>query len=254
MNFASLSKWITNLTLFLIFTSSSYAAIFYVPNDGSAGNTNASEPFALEILGIPSCRFQQVYDASAFGNGLPDGGVVKGILFASDSVFGRSFGARLDIEVILSVTPREPDQLSTAFADNVGANVLTVLPRSIVVVTCSGAGQSFGFAFANPYFYNPAQGNLLVEIRDFSQQSLPGDPFTRVSSMDAQRTLGDTVSRVFAYDVNATTGTADTFGLTTGLSITPVPEPSTWLLLLSGVAFGGVWRWRHRPTSQHSTN
>ncbi len=253
MKRSSILTLFTILGCILVFANNSSAIFFTVPNV-SAGNTNAYEPFALELLGIPSCRYQQVYDASAFGSSLPGGGMISGIGFASDGIFGRSFAARLDVEIILSVTPREPDQLSTIFADNVGANVLTVLPRSLVLVTCSGAGQSFGISFANPYFYNPAQGNLLLEVRDYSQQSIPGDPFTRVSAMDAQNTFGDTVSRVFAYDVSATTGTADTFGLLTILPITPVPEPATWLLLLSGVAIGAVRRLRRRHASTRSTH
>jgi hypothetical protein len=44
--------------------------------------------------------------------------------------------------------------------------------------------------------------------------------------LDSWETTIDTVSRVYAHDVNAATGIADTLGLTTVFIVTPLPELS----------------------------
>ena len=71
--------------------------------------------------------------------------------------------------------------------------------------------------------------------------------------MDARDVMGDTISRVWAGDVNALSGTADTVGLTMLITFVPVPEPSTWALLLSGAAFVGAWRWRCKHPNRGTT-
>src|SRR5206468_2410783 len=134
----------------------------------------------------------------------------------------------------LSTTPVGPDGLSTDFSFNIGSNPVTVR---------TGAG-SFGgsppspgstaafsstFSFTTPYLYNPAQGNLLIDLRGRSGQLFsPG-------AMDGQRTFGDSVSWVVATSELSPSGTADTFGLVTRLTVNAVPEPSTYALVLLGL-------------------
>jgi hypothetical protein len=60
--------------------------------------------------------------------------------------------------------------------------------------------------------------------------------------LDAWEISGDAVSRVYAYDVNATTGIADTLGLTTYFVVTPVPE-----LAVSLQSSNLLFRWFRGP-------
>ena len=90
---------------------------------------------------------------------------------------------------------------------------------------------------STPFLYNPALGNLLLDVRNFGGGS--------TTSFDAVFTSGDGVSRVYNSDVNSTTGSPDTLGLVTGFII--VPEPGTAALLLVGGGtllawFGGCRR------------
>ena len=78
-----------------------------------------------------------------------------------------------------------------------------------------------------PFLYNPADGNLLIEIRNYQPIPPPYFPPTVIAGvLDAWETTIDTISRVYAHDVNATNGIADTLGLSTEFLVTPLPELS----------------------------
>jgi hypothetical protein len=146
--------------------------------------------------------------------------------------------------VTLSITPRGPDNLSPVFADNVGANPITIFNGALVL----GAGHIPGAApqpfalsiFSHPFNYSPSQGNLLVDIRGRSGQVLfPG-------ALDAQSTSGDSISRVFANSELLTAGTADTLGLAMRFDFVVVPEPTPLRLIILGLAATAVFRRRLR--------
>ena len=96
--------------------------------------------------------------------------------------------------------------------------------------------------FTTPFYYDPSQGNLLLDIRNFGGGSTSWGvpPFFGPAYVDAVNELGDRVSSVFANDVNALSGTTSTLGLVTRIGITPVPEPGPLTLLLAGLAVFGV--------------
>ena len=88
----------------------------------------------------------------------------------------------------------------------------------------------------SPFWYNPQQGNLLLDIRGRSGQVFfPG-------TLDAQSVFGDSISRVYANSELLTSGIADTLGLVTRFDMLVVPEPSTWALLLTGSALLALYR------------
>jgi hypothetical protein len=190
--------------------------LFGAPFGGRyAPETYSLEPFSRE--GLLSSKYQQVYQASEFGlHGLP--GVISEIRFLTDENADPRFSARLQIEILFGITDKNSDQLSSTFAENVGAGLTTAFPHGEAFV----GGPTLSFVLPKPFTYDPSQGNLLLEFRNYSP--IPPPPnFLTPSPLDAWDVQGDSVSRVYAHDVNATTGTADTMGLTTYFIVTPIP-------------------------------
>ena len=214
-----------------------------VPNSArtTEGNTNNGYPFDLGQTGLTSQRYQQLYAASQFGSG----GLITQIIFRPDATSGQAFTSTLsDIQIDLSTTSAADDGLSTTFANNVGANDTVVFARGPLTLSSAFTGPPNGpkdfdiiITLTTPFLYNPAMGNLLLDVRNFGGGS--------TCSFDAVFTPADGVSRVFSLTgVNATTGSTDTLGLVTGFNI--VPEPGTAMLLAGGgtllALFGGCRR------------
>jgi hypothetical protein len=208
------------------------------------GNSGSSMPF--NSTGV---RFQQVYAASAFEFEAP--GWIRGLAFRVDGSPGGGgmpfFGKTLpNVQINLSTTLRQPDSLTPVFADNVGFNDTIVRsgPLSIQGSITSPGPNSFdiGIPLTTPFFYNPAQGNLLLEVRNFMG--------TSTSPFDAVNTSGDSVSTLFASGADSTFGNVSTIGLVTWFTIDPVPEPSTWALVGIGFLLFGVYR-HVRPKSKN---
>jgi hypothetical protein len=210
---------------------------FVVPNAqaNTEGNSSTSDPFTSS-----SFRFQQLYTASQFGAG----GVVTELAFRIDGgntnsvtmFFGNS-------TLVLSTTTRAADSLSPIFGDNLGGDAMTVRtgPASFGgLVPAPGTTATFDaiFSFQNGFTYNPAQGNLLIDLRGVTGQAfLPG-------AMDAQSATGDAVSWVYALNNLASSGTPSTLGLVTRFQVFSVPEPTTWILTLLGLAVCLIFRKR----------
>jgi len=218
-----------------------------VPNSArtTEGDINNSYPFNITPFGLSSQRYQQVYAASQFGGG----GLITQIIFRPDAMFGNAFMSTLpDIQIDLSTTSAADDGLSSTFADNVGADDTIVFARGALTLSSAFTGPPDGpkdfdiiITLTTPFFYNPALGNLLLDVRNF------GAGTTTV--FDAVSPLGDGVSRVTNTDVNSGTGTPDSAGLVTGFII--VPEPGSAALLLAGGGtllawFGGCRRRQRR--------
>ncbi len=212
---------------------------FAVPNAqaNSEGNSSTSDPFTSS-----SFRFQQVFSASEFGT-TPF--IINSIAFridgASTGPVGWSFGGG---SLQLSTTTRTPDSLSPIFADNIGSDVRTIFNGAFGIGGSYQPGAnpqpfSQNIPGSSSFIYNPAQGNLLLDIRGRSGLTLfPG-------SMDGQSTVGDSVSWVFANSELPASGTANTFGLITRFDVTVVPEPATWMLgFLGWVVLVLFRRWR----------
>jgi len=214
-----------------------------VPNGNAMveGNSNNGYPFDLGQTGLTSQRYQQVYAASQFGGG----GLITQIIFRPDAFAGQAFTSTLpDIQIDLSTTSAADDGLSSTYANNVGADDTVVFARGPLTLSSAFTGPPNGpkdfdiiITLTTPFFYNPANGNLLLDVRNFGGGS--------TTFFDAVSPLGDGVSRVFNQNVNDATGTTDSLGLVTGFVI--VPEPSSAAMLLAGGGtllawFGGCRR------------
>jgi hypothetical protein len=196
-------------------------------NANVEGNSSTRDPFTSS-----SFRFQQVFSASQFGLA-PF--MINSIAFRIDGASsGDVLYAFTGSTIQFSTTTRTPDNLSPVFADNIGSDMTTVRNGGIAFGGTYQPGanpQPFGQSSSVvPFFYNPAQGNLLLDIYGAGGITLfPG-------ALDAHLVSGDSVSRVFAASDLASSGVADSLGFVTRFGVTAVPEPSTWALLILGFA------------------
>jgi len=214
-----------------------------VPNSArtTEGDINNIYPFNIGEFGS-SQRYQQVYAASQFGGG----GLITQIIFRPDAFAGTAFTSTLpDIQIDLAYSSAPDDGLSTTYANNITAGDTIVFARGPLTLHSAFTGPPNGpkdfdivITLTTPFFYNPALGNLLLDVRNFGAGT--------TTSFDAVLTTGDGVSRLYNQNVNGTTGSTDSLGLVTGFNI--VPEPGTAMLLVGGgtllALFGGCRRRR----------
>jgi PEP-CTERM motif len=214
-------------TLLSGFLAQAHAVV--VPNDLTSVEGNSG------VGGGLNTRYQQVYAASDF----------TGAIFISEIAFRPTEGSLplapmtiTGVRFDLSTTSASPDNLSTTFAANVGADNTTVFSgnwtRSSASTGPAGGPLDFDIilTLTTPFLYDPALGNLLLDVRNPSSQLL----FTGI--YDAHVEVGDAVS-VISGDVNATTGQVGfagggSIGLVTRFSAVSVPEPGTLTLLAIG--------------------
>ena len=142
-----------------------------------------------------------------------------------------------------STTSRNPDALSSVFAENVGSDRTTVL-SGVLFLQDDNTTFSLHVPLQTPFLYDPSLGNLLFDVRVFQtvdqnfRMTPPGYP-----TLLAGTRLGDTVSSVFTFDVGAETARfTETVGLLTSFQVTPVPEPGVLTMLIIGVGSLAVWR------------
>ena len=156
-------------------------------------------------------------------------------MFRGDANLGPSFITTVsDIEIHLSTTLKTVDGLSSVFDQNVGSDDRIIVGRNPIVLTGVGGDHQvapWSIVFditSNPFRYNPAAGNLLLDIKVFS-----GDT---TAPFDAVDRTGDEVSSVFQYGRSLpTSGQTSSLGLATFFAVQPVPEPSTWALFGLGL-------------------
>jgi hypothetical protein len=198
--------------------------------------TSTSGPTRLYGPIQREARMQQVYGSGDFG-AVGSGAYVTEIAFQyAFELFGARGGTASNVLITMSTTQKQPDALSRTFAENIGADERVVYGTAPVVLP---PGDRTGFdvfiKLTNPFFYNPTSGNLLLDIRNFGGISDPG-----MWAFDAQEVVGDSVSRLWANDPNASVEDfVDSVGLVTRFTFEPIPEPSTAaLLVLGGLYFG----------------
>ncbi len=221
-----------------------------VPGGGPSGNSTSEIPFGglLDSTSPQQWRYQQVYESSAFLPDVSQSGWISGIWFLSDPDYGRAWGAYLPkVEISMGLSAHGPDALRASFAENFLGEAFAVKPLSPLSIGSSGSGFRVFVPFSNPYLYDPARGDLLIEIKVVEPVCcFPGEPLHNAGPLDAWDVAGDAVSRVYARgDANAAIGTVDTVGLKTLFEVTVVPEPSTLAMLSAGLGLLG-WRWQRR--------
>jgi hypothetical protein len=186
-------------------------------------------PFSC-VLGA-STRYQQVYAASNFAGPL----TIMGIDFFTSHAGNLNSGT---FNFFLSTTTAPVNGLSTDMATNVGADQQLfgsfVLAGGPSPATLSFTGAGFS--------YNPALGNLLLDIQITGITG--GSAYMQSRNGDA----GGAFSRMHDFG----SGFED-WGLVTEFhgAQTVVPEPATMLLLGSGLLGLATLRHRRRRTGSH---
>jgi hypothetical protein len=142
-----------------------------------------------------------------------------------------------NIQIDLSTTLAAPDALSDIFAANVGANDAVVYsgPLSLSSSDTGPPGGPKAFdIFINlqtPFFYVPATGNLLLDVRNNS-----GLPSAAAGAFDSETLVGDPISRVYGNLGSTTASVNDTEGLVTQFTVfAQTPEPGSLSLLAIAV-------------------
>jgi hypothetical protein len=206
-----------------------FAVHFVVPS-GSSNVDGNTYSFAGPAVNQPqTIRYQQLYSASEFAY-LTNfgGGWLLDIFFRGDSTNGMGLGVYMpSLQVNLSTSKEAPNELSPTFSKNVGMDDTIVFSGRLN--TGIDGGHRLGpevWSFAMPlrklFFYDPAVGNLLVDVRILqgNTNTAGGIPII----FDAVNVTNDSVSRVWEGDVNATTGLVETIGLPTELFFWPNPK------------------------------
>src|SRR6185436_18859456 len=129
----------------------------------------------------------------------------------------------------LSTTTRAPGGLSSTFSNNIGADQTVVFNGSITVSSQfagpSGGPKNFNIVIPlqQPFLYNPALGNLLVDVRDFSGEA--------TCYVDAANSSTDAASRVVAQSASASSGSADTGAAVILVSYSPADQIAPSILV-----------------------
>jgi hypothetical protein len=241
----------------LVFASPALATTLIVPGPAT-GNAQAPTPF--NFYGSSGSRVQQIYDSSFFpGDELINGFSFRAFPGAAPSLF---FGNSVDISDVvirLSTTATGANESgslpSATFADNLESDVTTVFSGALHLTTAAtGTGpQPFDYtvSFSQPFMYDPADGNLLLDVTIPSGATVSGPGFGFLT-FDTVNTIDDGIySVVNISDGGAASGTPSTAGAITAFSVSSaaVPEPSTWMMMVTGFGILGAAMWRRRLNS-----
>jgi hypothetical protein len=214
------------VSCFAVGTASAVTVV--VPNSMAILEGDGVNAFPFNISArfppIPSMRYQQVFQSSEF-SAFGGPALITQIAFRPDAVFGNAFSSFLpSVRIDISTTSAAPDTLSSTFASNVGADDRTVysgsLPLSSAFTGFAGGPKTFDIVInlATPFFYNPAAGNLLLDVRNFGGGS--------TTFFDAQIASERSYLRAFSTvtgSVDDPSGDADSTGLVTRFTGSPVP-------------------------------
>jgi hypothetical protein len=204
-----------------IFTMSIFGGSLIVPKEWSTAQGDIGNLFPL--FSSQPIRYQQVFDAGQFSRLNPGGGLINRIAFRGHGPGTPFTGTVPQLQVNLSTTSKSADNLSSTFADNVGADDTQVFSGPLqTAITFSGDPTNFEvvITFTTPFSYDPAKGNLLLDVRNM-QGGTEVPPLDQ--ELDGTNATGDSISRVYNYG-NATATVAgqtggvdekDTYGLIT---------------------------------------
>jgi hypothetical protein len=181
------------------------------PGDGN------SYPFGAAYVGAThSAEFQEVYDSSSFTS-------LGTIMISKLQFYNTAVGTTATqmnsgtFTISLSTTPANHTTLSPTFASNFGTNTVQVFSGSLAQPWTFG--DTLTITLNTPYTYNPANGNLLMDV----VTSNTGDANGAIS-FDENSGTPKVAARAYCEISGCTTGFVDTGGvLVTGFVYTSLP-------------------------------
>jgi hypothetical protein len=213
---------------------------------GGPGWTETFFPFFLQQIQLNSMRYQQVYNASVFSNVPPESIYVTTLTFLQGyNQQGSTILTVTNMQINLSTSQRAADNLSTNFAENVAPDDTIVYgpARQDFNNVLSG---SFRISLDRPFRYNPASGNLLLDVHIFNGAGPVVMNLPRLTAFDPAT---DESSRVWSTNVAAAVADgADTTGLETVIQFSPVPSLQIYRTSQQG-ANVIVVRWPAQPSA-----
>ncbi len=169
-------------------------------------------------------EYQQVYASSDFSGTI----TIEDIEFYTVAGTGTGTPNPGVVTISLSTTSAAVNGLSTNLSANIGSNNTTVYDAVLPAVQSSGV---LDIPLSTPFTYNPANGNLLVDLVEGTPYSGgPGFEFNGASD------------GVFSRGYSGQTISADNnSGLVTGFSVTPLPAALP--LFATGLGALGLFGW-----------
>ncbi len=195
------------------------------------GDTGNTFPFHLGSQSPPQMHYQQIYAAAQFSGP----GTITALRFRRWSGQAPFSTQGISAQIDLAYAATSPATISPSFATNIGGGDVTVFNGSLNL-SSSGTGSPAPFDIvinlATPFTYNPALGNLLLDVRVFNS------PFTSVFFDAADSAQQTVMSRLFAAgDANATQGTVGVnYGLITRFDFQSSPNEDWYTVNVDSTA------------------
>jgi hypothetical protein len=221
MQILKFNSWATATTALSLMTVAN-AATLVVPSELANSNGDASASFQLN-----NERIQQAYSSGLFSALAAPAMEISELRFRVEPGT-RPFSTTSELQVRLSTTLQNPDNLNNRWAANTGADEVIALPRSQVPLN-GNPGLSFDVVvpLPNHFVYMPSKGHLLMDITVFNIG-------TQVGDFDAQISAIDGMSMLVGQN-NTLTGNIESTGFVTAFTYQAVPEPSVWTLACIGI-------------------
>lgn len=188
-------------------------------------------PFAISADGTAhyTSRYQQIYTGTFF----PVASVITRIGFMSVSTLPPG-NITYDLSIAFGTTARMPSAPGTEFV----SGATPVFSGSVLASLTPAAGDfDFSINLSTPFLYDPAAGNLLLEVTVISATGTPGTGLSGAFGADfGEPGMGILFVGKAPVESNAH------LGLVTQFTTAPVPEPGVAGLALAGgvLSFGRI--------------
>lgn len=228
-------------------------------NDGPAGangfpfGTDGAGGGAITGYYDPDAPFQELYSATAFLGPI----TITGISFASAGGEGGTAGTYTGTFTLgLGTAGTSVSSPSATYSDNEGADFTTVFTGTVTESLTESDNFDLTFTFTTPFNYNPANGDLLLQVTLLTDVEYSGSYLYfdgNWDTFDGESCNSSPVSEVFNPTAESSSGNVATgcglltqFTYTTSSTTSPVPEPAAFGFLLTGAGLLIAFRNRRK--------